>query len=285
MSRSRIRRQHVTSADGTKIAVTITGEGPALVACPGSLATARDWQMVALMLRPRMTTYALDRRGHGDSEDSPAYSLEREQEDLAAVIELASASENGDASQDVGVTLLGHSYGALIALELVRRLAQAQQAPPAARLVLYEPPLALDHPVGGPALDQYARAGGAGDRDAARPIGRHEGGSLPDDAIAVMRRKPIWARLSGMAPGWTREIRALDEYCADLGGDLSRFSVVSVLVLLLAGELSPPWLTAASRRLAQYLPGVTVAELPGQAHDAHIFAANPVAEEIARFAL
>ena len=79
--------------------------------------------------------------------------------------------------------------------------------------------------------------------------------------------------------------RSLDDYCADLAGDLGRFSTLAVPVLLLLGELSPPWLTAASRRLAEFLPDVTVAELPGQAHDAHIFAAPAVAAQIARFAV
>src|SRR6201999_3129162 len=110
MTRPPVRRQRVTSADGTEIAVTITGAGPPLVVCPGSLATARDWQLVARALAPRMTTYALDRRGHGNSGDAPAYSLDREQDDLAAVIELAGPD----------VTLLGHSYGGAVALSLTR---------------------------------------------------------------------------------------------------------------------------------------------------------------------
>jgi pimeloyl-ACP methyl ester carboxylesterase len=218
-----------------------------------------------------MTTYALDRRGHGNSGDDPVYSLIREQDDLAAVAELAAAGH------DEGVTLLGHSYGALIALELARRV-------PPRRLVLYEPPLALESLVGGPALDEYTRAVGADDPGGALTIGLREFVGMPDDAIAVMRQQPIWARLSGMTPGWTREIRALDEFLADLAGDLSWYGTISVPVLLLAGELSPPWLTAASRRLAQSLPDVTVAELPGQAHDAHIFAPAAVADRIARFA-
>ena len=271
MTRPPVRRQHITSADGTKIAVTITGDGPPLVVCPGSLATARDWQLVARVLAPAMTTYALDRRGHGDSGDHPEYSLEREQDDLAAVTELAAAGH------DEGVTLLGHSYGALIALELARRI-------PPRRLVLYEPPLALESLVGGAALDEYTRAVGADDPDRALAIGLRGFVGMPDDAIAAMRQQPIWARLAGMTPGWAREIRALDEFLADLAGDLSWYGTISVPVLLLAGELSPPWLTAASRSLARSLPDVTVATLPGQAHDAHIFAASAVAARVAAFA-
>ena len=281
MNRVPVRHQQVTSADGTTIAVTVTGDGPPLVVCPGSLATARDWQLVARELAPRLTTYALDRRGHGRSGDDPAYSLDREQDDLAAVIELAAASHS--AGPPPGVTLLGHSYGALIALTLTVRLAGTALEP--ARLVLYEPPLALDRLPGGTALPQYARAVAAGDPDRALAIGLREFVRMPDEAIAGMRGQPIWARLSGMTPGWTREIAALDDYCADLAGDLGRFATLPVPVLLLVGELSPPWLTAASRRLAQLLPDVTVAELPAQAHDAHVFAATTVADRIARFVL
>ena len=228
---------------------------------PGSLATARDWQLVARALAPRMTTYALDRRGHGTSDD-PEYSLEREQDDLAAVA--------------------GSRPQPTTRLELARRIPAGI---PPGRLVLYEPPLALESLVGGPALDEYARAVSADDTDRALAIGLREFVGMPDDAIAVMRQQPIWVRLSGMTPGWTREIRALDEFVADLAGDLSWYGTISIPVLLLMGELSPPWLTAASRRLARSLPDVTVAELPGQAHDAHIFAATAVADQIARFAL
>lgn len=277
MTRILVRRELVTSADGTKLAVTITGGGPPLVVCPGSLATARDWQRVARALAPRITTYALDRRGHGSSGDDPVYSLDHEQDDLAAVIELAAASH------PAAVTLLGHSYGALVALTLTRRLEGTALEP--ARLVLYEPPLALDRLPGGTALPEYARAVAADDPDRALAIGLREFVRMPDEAIAAMRGQPIWTRLSGMTPGWTREIAALDDYCADLAGDLGRFATVPVPVLLLLGELSPPWLTAASRHLAQFLPDVTVAELPGQAHDAHVFAPTTVAAEIARFAL
>jgi pimeloyl-ACP methyl ester carboxylesterase len=280
MSRLPVRHEQVTSADGTQLAVTVTGDGPPLVVCPGSLATARDWQLVARELAPRLTTYALDRRGHGRSGDDPAYSLDREQDDLAAVIELAAASHS--AGPPAGVTLLGHSYGALIALTLTVRLAGTALEP--ARLVLYEPPLALDRLPGGTALPEYARAVAAGDPDRALAIGLREFVRMPDEAIAGLRGQPIWARLSGMTPGWTREIAALDDFCADLAGDLGRYATVPVPVLLLLGAVSPAWLTAASRRLAQFLPDVTVAELPGQAHDAHVFAASAVAGQITRFA-
>src|SRR5579875_1644467 len=106
MSRSPVRRERFTSADGTALTVAVTGDGPPLVVAPGSLATARDWALVARALAPRMTPWALAPRGPGDSGGGPSFSLGREQEDLATVTDLA----GGD------VTLLGHSYGAVIAL-------------------------------------------------------------------------------------------------------------------------------------------------------------------------
>jgi pimeloyl-ACP methyl ester carboxylesterase len=262
-----LRRERLTSADGTEIAVTITGDGPPLVVCHGSMATARDWQLVARVLAPRMTVYVSDRRGHDRSDDHPAYRLEREQEDLASVADLA----GGD------VTLLGHSYGAIVALGLARH-------EPPVRLVLYEPPLRLTGPVGGAAVDEYEQFLKAGDPDAALALGLREFVGMPAAAVARMRALPIWTRLAGLVPSWPREIRALDDYLTELGGDLGQFSTLDVPVLLLTGELSPPWLIEATTRLAAILPDATVTTLPGQAHDAHIFAPAIVATKIAEFA-
>ena len=84
-----------------------------------------------------------------------------------------------------------------------------------------------------------------------------------------------------MTPSWTREVRAIDQF----GSDLKRFGAISVPVLLIVGEASPPWLTDISRRLALVLPGAELTEIPGQAHDAHIFDAAVMGAKIADFAL
>jgi pimeloyl-ACP methyl ester carboxylesterase len=264
MTGTAVRQQYVTSADGTRISVTITGDGPPLVVCPGALAIAQDWQSVADTLAPRMTTYAVDRRGHGASGDGPAFSIEREQQDLASVLELAGTD----------AVLLGHSYGALIALGV------ALQRPPA-RLVIYEPPLPLDGPVGGAAVEDYAAAIREGDIEKALTLGMREFVGLSEDAIAAFRQQPIWPRLAAMAPSLTRELRAVDRF----DGDLDRFRAISVPVLLIVGAVSPTWLRNVSFRLAAVIPGAAVAEIPGQAHDAHLFGAEAIAGTIAQFAL
>jgi pimeloyl-ACP methyl ester carboxylesterase len=213
-----VRQQHVTSADGTRICVTVTGDGPPLVVCPGALAVAEDWQAVADTLAPRMSTYAVDRRGHGASGDGPVFSIEREQEDLAAVLELAGPD----------AVLVGHSYGALISLGVALRR-------PPARLVIYEPPIPADGPIGGAAVEDYAAAIREGDPEKALTLGLREFVGLPEDAIAAFRQQPIWPRLAATAPSLTRELRAVDRF----GGDLDRFRAIKIPVLLIVGVASP----------------------------------------------
>jgi pimeloyl-ACP methyl ester carboxylesterase len=89
---------------------------------PGSLHVAQDWQLLADLLAPQVITYAVDRRGHGASGDNPAFSIEREQQDIAAVLRLAGPE----------AVLLGHSYGGLVTLGVALRQ-------PPAGFILYEP--------------------------------------------------------------------------------------------------------------------------------------------------
>src|ERR1700744_2299728 len=75
MKRAPVRHEQAPAPDGPAIAAPAPGDGPPLVVCPGSLATARDWQPVARALGSRLTTYAVDRRGHGRSGGDPASGL------------------------------------------------------------------------------------------------------------------------------------------------------------------------------------------------------------------
>src|SRR6266704_2544578 len=116
----------VTSADGTAIAYEKNGAGPALVVVDGALTTRTSSSKAELiaLLSPRLTVYTYDRRGRGDSGDTPPYAVAREIEDLDAVIEEAGGS----------AALYGHSSGACLALEAANRL------PGIRKLALYEAP-------------------------------------------------------------------------------------------------------------------------------------------------
>ena len=114
----------VHSADGTKIGFVRLGSGPSLVLVHGGVNTRDAWLPVATVIANQFTCYVMDRRGRGRSGDGPEHSLDRECEDIKAVLDFAGP----------GAHLLGHSYGAICALEAACRF-------PVGRLVLYEPPL------------------------------------------------------------------------------------------------------------------------------------------------
>src|SRR5262249_699655 len=101
----------VTSKDGTAIAFDRSGAGPAIILVGGALSDRSAGAPLAALLAPRFTVFAYDRRGRGDSGDTAPYAVEREVEDLAALIDEAGGS----------AFLLGHSSGAALALEAAAR--------------------------------------------------------------------------------------------------------------------------------------------------------------------
>lgn len=263
MSVTSPRQTYVTSADGTKIAVTVTGQGRPLVVSPGALNAAQDWQLLADVVAPHLTTYAVDRRGHGTSGDSPDHSIEREQEDIAAVLDLAGPD----------AILLGHSYGGLVTLGL------ALQRPPAA-FVLYEPPVPLQGPIGGDAIAPFEQAVAEGDLEHALTLGTQNFLRMPEEAIEEFRLSPVWSTRASMTPTWAREVRAIDAF----GDDLDRFTSLTTPTLLITGELSPPMLIDTSRRLQATLPNSRIVEIPDHAHEAYLTAPEALAKAIVTFA-
>ena len=124
------------SADGTTLTVTVDGSGPPLVLVHGSLLGHHHLDPLVAELRSSVTTYAMDRRGFGDSGDADAHDLEREFEDVAAVVDHVAQLSGGP------VTLFGHSYGASCAM------GGAARSNNVAALILYEPSLGLTYPRG-----------------------------------------------------------------------------------------------------------------------------------------
>ena len=119
------------SSDGTQITYDRSGEGPALVFVDGAFCTRAmgPGHTLAPVVSDRSTTFVYDRRGRGDSGDTPNYEPHREIEDLASVIEAAGGS----------AYVFGHSSGAVLALEAARA------GLPIRGLILYEPPVVLDN--------------------------------------------------------------------------------------------------------------------------------------------
>src|SRR5947209_18169081 len=124
--------RRVRSKDGTAIAFDQSGDGPAIILVGGAMSTQSASMPLAALLAPHFTVFAYDRRGRGDSGDTAPYAVEREVEDLEALI----ARAGGAAS------LFGFSSGAALAL------IAAARGLPVPRLALYELPLLADGPHG-----------------------------------------------------------------------------------------------------------------------------------------
>jgi pimeloyl-ACP methyl ester carboxylesterase len=236
----------VHSADGTRIAFTKLGEGPPIIFIHGSISHHVIWMPVARLLAPSFTCFVVDRRGRSKSgHGNSPYSMDRECEDLAAVMAVAGP----------GATLVGHSYGAICALEAALRM-------PVSRMVIYEPPIPVGGPIAGEYLAPYAEAVQRGDTDAAIQLGLARFSRMPDAEIVRTRESRGWPRLCAMASTWIDELKVMDA----LNPNVSRYEALPCPVLLLEGSESPEHpLRNAARALAA-LPGVRLETLAGHDH-------------------
>lgn len=254
----------VPSADGTRIGYVTMGNGPALVIVHGSIASAADWFEVAAQLAPRFTCYLMDRRGRGRSEVGvEPYSIEREYEDISAVL----------AAAGPGASLVGHSFGAICALGAALRT-------PVRRLALYEPPLPVGGPVAGEYFNDYRWAVEAKQYDEALAIGLLQVVRLPSPVVEAMRAIPTWKAMLKLVPSWVRELAAIDA----LPADADRYAAIQCPVQLLVGTKSAEHpLQDTSRALARVLPDVRIAPLEDQGHMATRTAPALLARKLVAF--
>ncbi len=251
----------VRSSDGVSIAFTRLGDGPAVVFVHGALSDGEDWGKVVSLLCGRFTCYCMDRRGRGRSGDAGEYSIGLEFEDVAAVVRHAGP----------GTSLVAHSFGAVCALGAALRV-------PVEKLVLYEPPIPVNGPVAGDALEEYRDAVNRGALDEAVEIGLKRFSRMTDSEIARVRQGRMWSKQRALAPTWVRELEAIDQH----GPSVERYRSLSAPVLLLLGTESKA-LRSASEALVNALPHAELEWLEGQGHVAHFRAPDVFAEKTAAF--
>ncbi len=240
----------VVSRDGTRIAYWKTGSGPPLVLVHGTSADHTRWGPVLPALEERFTVHACDRRGRGESPDDRAeYSIEREFEDVAAIVDGVGGR----------VDVVGHSYGAICALEASVLATRIR------RLVLYEPPVPAGLTIYPPGIvDRLQALLDAGDRDGVATTFLREVPRVPAEQLALMRSLPAWQGRVAAAHTIVRELRAHAGYALAP----ERFRGVVVPTLLLLGGASPPFFAAAIDRVREALPHARLAVMPGQQHAA-----------------
>jgi pimeloyl-ACP methyl ester carboxylesterase len=244
-------RLEIRSADGTPLAVWVEGQGPPLVLVHGSMCDHTASDPLVAELRDTMTTFAMDRRGFGASGDTAGYALEREFEDVAAVVEAVAARTGGP------VALWGHSYGAGCAMGGAA-LTDAVQ-----HLVLYEPGLGIPYPAG--SIEEVEAALAAGDTETVLLLVLVGIVGMTDEEVASLRSGPRWPTMLASAPTVPRECRAEDGWTYRPGA----FDGLSAPALLLAGAESHPVLKEATERALAAIPGARVEVLEGHAHLAH----------------
>lgn len=234
----------VTSRDGTVIGYETTGDGPPMVLVHGGTADHTRWEPVLPALAEVHTVHAVDRRGRGLSGDGPAYDLAREAEDLAAVLDAVGPD----------VFLVGHSYGALVALEA------ALLTGTVGRMVLYEPPASTGgHRVSTPEMLAALRA--AGEPQEILRIFYREALHLTDEQIDAMTMTRIWRARLAAAPTIVRELEAIEGFVLS-----ERLSAIEVPVRFLVGDRSPAYFRPAAETIAALLGSSEIVVLPGQAH-------------------
>lgn len=245
--------QTVLSRDGTPIACERRGQGHPLILVDGALCsrTMGPSGPLAKALESHFTVFRYDRRGRGDSGDAALYSVEREVDDIEAVLRAAGGE----------VYLWGMSSGAMLALMAAARLPGIQ------KLALYEAPLIVDDSRKTTQADWATiRAAIAQGRrgDAVTAFLKSVG--MPSLRILFMKLTPIWPKLKAVAGTLPHDgaFVAGDQLGKPL--DPARWASVNVPTLVTDGGKSPAWMRHGNKALADALPKASYRTLPGQNH-------------------
>ena len=245
----------VPSKDGTPIAFDRSGAGPAIILVVGAFNDRATGAPLAHVLERHFTVFNYDRRGRGESGDTLPYAIEREIEDLDALI-----SHAGGAAH-----VFGYSSGATLALR------SAAHGLAISQLAVYDPP-----PTGAkagelaPQLTELIAAGRQGD---AVELFQTEAVGIPAAVVAQMRHAPFRPALEKMAHTLVYEstiLRALPE---------GLLASVRVPTLVIDGEESHVLLRQTAQAVAVALPNGRYHTLKGQGHALVPAVVGPVLEE------
>ena len=242
------------------------GEGSALILVDGAMCSRSSGSKPELvrLLAPHFTVYSYDRRGRGDSGNTRPYAVEREIEDIAAMIDEAGGT----------AYLYGHSSGASLALEAAVTLGGKVR-----KLAMYEAPY-NDDPAAQRAWQEYLEEldeALAEDRrgEAVALFMRYVG--VPDGQIEGMRQMPFWPGLEGIAPTLAYD------HAGVLGKDCTvpteRAARVLVPALVLHGSASHPFMRDTARALSRAMPQAEFRTLDGQTHEVSPAVIAPVLVE------
>lgn len=256
----------LSSHDGTTIAYQEQGGGPALILVDGALSvhSRGAGAELATLLAPHFTVYGFDRRGRGGSGDTQPYAIDREIDDIEALIDHAAGS----------AFLYGHSSGGPLAMRAAIRLGGK-----VSKVAMYEPPYNND-PDAQESWSQYLRqlrqalADGRGG-DAVALFMRFAG--MPAEQVDGLRRAPFWPGMEAVAPTLAYDHAHIMGEPWSVPAELA--SRVRVPVLVMAGDAGLPFMPGAARALSQAIPQGQLRMLEGQTHEVDPGVLTPVLVE------
>lgn len=248
--------QTVVSRDGTTIAYDQVGQGPAVILVAGAFSYRKYPAAVQLadLLAPHFTVFNYDRRGRGDSRDTAPYAVEREIEDLQALIKVAGGS----------AAVWGLSSGALLAL------AAAARGLAINKVALQEPPLFVDAQGLQPPTDfveHLTTLIGAGRRGDAVTYFMTKGMGAPGFVIPLMHLMPgAWPKLEAVAHTLPYDAQLLEVYGMGKSLAVADWRSVTMPTLVMAGSESPAFLRQDAQALAEALPHARLLMQKGLGH-------------------
>ncbi len=252
----------VRSKDGTAIAFDRVGEGPPIILVVGAFNDRATGAPLAAALRDRFAVITYDRRGRGDSGDAQHYAVEREVEDLGALVDEAGGS----------ASVFGYSSGAVLSLIAAAR----GLAIP--KLALYETPVTAEGGRGRLREDLTGRLNALveqGRRGDTVALFQTEVVGLPAEVVAQLRQAPFWPALEAMAHTLVYESEMLGD--GSLPTELA--ASVAAPTLVIAGGESSPFMRETASALAEVIPDARARVLEGQTHDIDPHVLGPVLEE------
>lgn len=264
----------VTSMDGTKIAYDQFGQGPALILVAGAFSYRKfpDQVQLARLLSENFTVFNYDRRGRGDSGDSQPYAIEREIEDLQALIDEAGGS----------AYVWGLSSGAVLALHA------AMKGLSITKLALHEPPFVVNPTDRRPPdnfVSYIAELIATNRRAEAIKYFMTSGMGAPSFVVRLMRIMPgVWSNLMAVAHTLPYDAALLDGYMEGKPLPMDLWSGLTIPTLVLEGLESPAGLRHGAQALAQVLPNAQLISKKGLGHTKKLNA-KLISDELATFFL
>ena len=259
----------VGSADGTTIAYDVGGEGPPLMLVGGAFSFRRykSWVQLFELLTPTFRVISYDRRGRGESGDASEYAIEREIEDMDALIHVAGGSAH----------VFGMSSGAVLALRAAAAGVDFDRA------VVYQPPFNVDESGHLPPADFGRRLGAlaaAGDRGATASYFMRQGMGAPRLLVGLLRlARPIWKNLESVAHTLPYDYTVMGETVHGKPLPDEPWASIPTPTLIVDGGKSGASLRHASNALAARMPNAERRTLAGQGHNLSMKVVAPLLEE------